>query len=285
MQYKQKRQTMLRNPWNGMFVHHCCCPKHTMWHQHSKKEKHKCKTCWQHHCRYPRSTTWQCVPHSKNCSDMHPILFDHPKDANHDNVHLKGRIAVLLCALAFHCTSQRSSPLNCSNHNDLCLNGRIAVLLCALVFYYTSWRSSPLNCCNHDNMHLNGRIAVLHCALVFHCTRWTSSPLNCCNHDDVCLNGRIAVLLCALVFYYTRWRSYPIQLRQSWQCVPQHTRIAVLLCIFVSLNKSSPIELLQNERELPQKKLNGNCCLILHRNQVVITQTSLQMYCHLACPN
>jgi hypothetical protein len=69
-------------------------------------------------------------------------------------VHLKGRIGVLLCELVFHCTSQRSSPLNCSNCDDLCLNGRIAVLLCALVFYCTSWRSSPLNCCNHDNVHL-----------------------------------------------------------------------------------------------------------------------------------
>jgi hypothetical protein len=41
----------------------------------------------------------------------------------------------------------------------------------------------------------------------------------------------------------------------------------------------------KRERIAAKKKLNGNCCLILHRNQVVITQTSLQMYCHLTCPN
>jgi hypothetical protein len=180
------------------------------------------------------------------------FLFDHPKDANHNNVHLKGRIAVLLCALAFHCTSQRSSPLNCSNHDDLHLNGRIAVLLCALVFYCTNWRSSPLNCCSHDNMHLNGRVLFYIVHLCFtaqgeHHPHWIAAIMT--------------------------------------MCASTHKNCSSTLCIFVSLNKSSPIELLQNERELPQKKLNGNCCLILHRNQVVITQTSLQMYCHLTCPN
>jgi hypothetical protein len=160
------------------------------------------------------------------------FLFDHPKDANHNNVHLKGRIAVLLCALAFHCTSQRSSPLNCSNHDDLHLNGRIAVLLCALVFYCTNWRSSPLNCCSHDNMHLNGRVLFYIVHLCFtaqgeHHPHWIAAimmmsasmeelqfyfvhlyftaqgedhtPLNCCNHDNVCFNTQ------ELQFYFVHF--------------------------------------------------------------------------------
>jgi hypothetical protein len=68
--------------------------------------------------------------------------------------------------------------------------------------------------------------------------------------------------------------------------VLQHTRIAVLLCAFLfHWTSHPPLNCCKTRENCRKKKLNGNCCLILHRNQVVITQTSLQMYCHLTCPN
>jgi hypothetical protein len=91
MQYKPRRQTMLRNPWNGTFVHHCCCPKHTIWHQHSKK--------------------------NTNVKLVDTITAD-IQEAQHDNVCLTQRIAVR-CTIFYLITLKMQLVTMCTSREEL----------------------------------------------------------------------------------------------------------------------------------------------------------------------
>lgn len=234
MQYKQKRQTMLRNPWNATFVHHCCCPKHTMWHQHSKKENHKCKTCWQKYCRYPRSMTLQCVPHSKNCSEVHFFYL----------ITLKMQIMTMCTSrgeLLFFFVHLRFTAQVKDHPHWIAAIMMICASMEELQFYFVHWcftaqaedhphwmAAIMITCTSMEELlfyivhlcftaqgehhpHWIAAIMMMSASmeelqfyvvhLYFTAEGEDHTPLNCCNHDNVCFNTQ------ELQFYFVHFCS------------------------------------------------------------------------------